>query len=60
MISRKREKTNIQKSEEVAEDSNSLKVRVGERYFTNGVSAFDRTNTLIRGNSVRYTQIQVI
>lgn len=60
MISRKREKTNIQKREEVAEVSNSLKVRVGERYFTSGVSAFDRRNKLMRGNSVRYTQIQVI
>ena len=41
----------------MAEGSNSLKVRVGEKYFTSGVSAFDRRSKLIRGNSVKYAHI---
>lgn len=53
-------KRNIQKGQEVAEGSNSLKVRAGERCFTGGVLAFDGRNKLIKGNSVRYTQMQVI
>lgn len=53
-------KINIKKRKEVPEGSNSLKARVGGRYFTSGVLAFDRRSKLIRGNSVRCAQIQVI
>lgn len=55
-----KEKNKHTEESEGGEGSSSLKVRAGERCFTGGVLAFDGRNKLIRENSVRYTQMQVI